>query len=95
MEAVEMIEPPPTLRISWIECLIPKKYTAQQNCVRSIPILGGDVLEWAKRANKACVIEGDVKATELSYRTSDHRLDVGFRRDIRPLEDGASAVFAA
>ena len=29
--------------------------------------------------NTTCVIEGDVEATELSYQTSDHRLDVGLR----------------
>src|SRR6266849_475029 len=75
--------------------LHPQKHAAQQNRLRTIPVLDARMLDTAGRAGQAGVVVNHVQLAEFFYGALDSRLDVGLGSDVGPLKDGAATVFTA
>src|SRR6266446_6015435 len=68
IEAVEMIEPPPNLRISGAAYLMPKN-TAQQDRKATVPVFAGGLFQRTDRAAETRVVIHDVETVKLLDRT--------------------------
>src|SRR5229473_2498236 len=74
--------------------LHPQKHAAQQNRLRTIPVLDARMLDTAGRAGQAGVVVNHVQLAEFFYGALDSRLDVGLGSDVGPLKDGARPPFS-
>ncbi len=94
IDAVEMIEPPPTLRIGATACLMPRK-TLRRRIAIVLSQFSTLMFSSGPTAAKPGVVIDDIEAAELLDRAIDGGLHNGLAGDVGLLEDGVVAVLAA
>jgi hypothetical protein len=95
IEAVEMIDPPPDLRISGTACLMPRNTARSRIEKTAVPIFRAGLLERPDRAAEPCVVIDDIEGSEFLDGTIDRALDIFFAQDVGELEDCVAAVLLA
>ena len=94
-DEVEIIEPPPALRIGPTECLMPRKTARVRTWKVVRKILDRNFFQVASGTADACVIVSDVEAAIFMHGAIDQGLDIGLAADVGALIDGGSPPAAA